>query len=199
MKRCYIITSYVEGAFPEIEDGEYIICADGGYEVAVSHGLSPDLVIGDSDSGKMPEMLLFPREKDESDTFLCLKHAVESGYSEIVIIGGIGGRLDHTMSNIQTLAHFSGRTRSITMIDEKNIVTVAENPGITIQRKTGFTISLFSLTDKCCGVTTKGLYYPLNDAEITNTYPVGLSNLFTAEEANIDIKNGKLLIVMSAE
>jgi len=216
MKKCYIITAYIEGVLPEIispQKSDFMICADGGYEIAVSFNIVPDLVIGDSDSGGMQvsttidpknnsndtDFICFPKEKDVSDTFLCVQHAVNLGFEEIIIAGGIGGRLDHTISNIQTLAHFSNAAKRITMVDEKNLITVIENSTITLPKKDGFTVSLFSLSDTCSGVRTAGLYYPLVDAELQNTYPLGLSNQFTENEAIIEVKKGKLLIVMSQE
>jgi len=230
MKKCYIITAYIEGNLSKIispQKSDFIICADGGYEIAVSFSITPDLVIGDSDSqgqwdgssflttlpshktdepspypgsctAQSPtDFIHFPREKDVSDTFLCVKHAVSLGFGEIIIVGGIGGRLDHTISNIQTLAHFSDCVKSISMTDENNFITIACNSQVTLQKKEDFTISLFSLSDKCSGVRTTGLYYPLENAELKNTYPLGLSNEFTDNEATIEVKNGKLLIAVS--
>ena len=215
MKKCYIITAYIDGDLSKIispQRSDFIICADGGYETAVSFNITPDLVIGDSDSGSMSSLsrndleraarpptnfIHFPREKDVSDTFLCVKHAISLGFGEIMIAGGIGGRLDHTISNIQTLAHFSDRVKSISMTDENNFITIACNSQVTLQKKEDFTISLFSLSDKCSGVRTTGLYYPLENAELKNTYPLGLSNEFTDNEATIDVKSGKLFIVVS--
>ena len=219
MKKCYIITAYIDGVLseiilsdkcvPEPEKKDLIICADGGYEIATSFGIEVDIVIGDADSGNVSpvltdsstvshtEFIRLQKEKDESDTFLCVNHAVNLGFEEVVIVGGIGGRLDHTISNIQTLAHFSSKLKKISMFDEKNFATVIENSQITLYKKSDFSISLFSLSEKCVGVTATGLYYPLHDAELKNSYPIGLSNEFSDEKATIEVKCGKLLIIMS--
>ena len=207
MKKCYVITSHIEGDPKKIiapSAHDLIICADGGYEIAVSIGITPDFIIGDSDSGEMQpaygsktKVIRFPTDKDESDTYLCVKHAVDLGFKDIVIAGGIGGRLDHTISNIQTLAHFSNKA-NIALVDENEFVTVVENSSVTLQKRDGFFVSLFSLSDKSIGVTTKGLAYPLDNAELNNSYPVGLSNEFIAPEAIVEVKSGKLLIIMSA-
>ena len=209
MKTSYIITSYIEGGFANlssIDESDFVICADGGYEIALSQNIMPDIVIGDSDSGKMQpvkpgktKFIHHEKEKDESDTFLCVKHAVELGFKEITILGGIGGRLDHTISNIQTLAHFTNLTDSIFLKDEGNLVTVIENSKVALSKTEGFALSLFSLSDKCSGVTVKGLKYPLKNAELNNSYPIGLSNGFIGDRASIEVKNGKLLIVLSKE
>jgi len=222
MKKCFIITAYFDGDLSRFlsqlmqnEHSAFIICADGGYELALSCGIVPNLVIGDADSGSMTsdaatvqqadilkslnktEFIRIKREKDESDTFVAVQHAVNSGFESIDIIGGIGGRLDHTISNIQTLAHFSSHTKQITMADDANFITIVENSSITLLKKENFFISLFSFSDICSGVTTTGLYYPLENATLRNAYPLGLSNEFTDAEATIKVEHGKLLVLMS--
>jgi thiamine pyrophosphokinase len=207
MKKCLVITAYIEGtlseALPE-EAPDFTICADGGYDIALTLGLAPDLVIGDADSAMAPpgpesgaRFICFPREKDESDTFLCVKHAVNLGFEDITIAGGIGGRLDHTISNIQTLAYFSNRVKRIALRDERNYVTVIEDARLSLPEAEGFSVSLFSLSDECGGVTVEGLLFPLRDTTLKNDCPVGLSNVFTSREAFIEVKKGKLLVVMS--
>ncbi|MCL1981812.1 MAG: thiamine diphosphokinase [Clostridiales bacterium] len=208
MRKCYVITSYIEGDLSELVspgESDFVICADGGYEAALICGIAPGIVIGDADSGSMREMpggaevVRFPQEKDESDTYLCVEHAARMGFGEVVIVGGLGGRLDHTVANLQTLGHFSGTFERITIVDGKNTATVIENAELTIQKKEGFALSLFSLSDTCSGVTTKGLRYPLKDAKLKSTYPLGLSNRITGSEASVKVKNGRLLVVMSSD
>ena len=209
MRTCCIITAYFEGDLQKLVSKlkpGYLICADGGCELATSAGIIPDIVIGDADSGQMSgppdgktEFLRFPQEKDESDTFLCIKHAISLGFNEITVAGGIGGRLDHTISNIQTLAHFSGADRRISAIDENNFFTIIENSEIKLSKGDYSYISLFSLSDSCTGVTAEGLYYPLDEAVLRNDYPLGLSNRFTGDAVTVKVENGKLLIIMSKE
>jgi len=213
MGKCYIITAYIEGNLKELlpaTSSDFIICADGGYELALAHGIVPHAVIGDADSGKMsalvnkntsvlisPEFVHFEQEKDVSDTFLCVEHAITLGFADIAIIGGIGGRLDHTISNIQTIAKFSSADVKITMRDEANFITIVSNSSITIKKEENFSLSLFSFSDFCSGITTTGLYYPLENATLQNAYPLGLSNEFVNEVATIEVTQGKLLVIMS--
>jgi len=224
MKKCYIITAYIEGNLKELlpeGNSHFIICADGGYEIAMSCGLVPNIVIGDADSGLMsllseqnntrntsdpkvnksnvnnPEFVHFEQEKDVSDTFLCVEHAINLGFDEIEIIGGIGGRLDHTISNIQTIAKFSSAQTKIMMRDEANFITVVCDSSITLKKEENFSLSLFSLSDMCSGITTTGLYYPLENATLQNSYPLGLSNEFSDKVATIHVKQGKLMLIMS--
>ena len=208
-RRCYIITAYLEGALTAIiapDASDYIICADAGYEKALAAGLRPDLVIGDFDSTKIiaPDgartaFIRHPIQKDESDTFLCVKHAVDQGFRDIIIAGGLGGRLDHTVSNLQTLARFAEKGRTIALTDAKNTAAVLTDSSVTIPKKEGLCLSLFSLSDVSAGVTTEGLRYPLRNATLTNTYPIGLSNEFSAEEARVEVRSGKLLVVLSGD
>jgi thiamine pyrophosphokinase len=210
MKKCYIITAYIEGNLNKLlpfDNANFIICADGGYEIALSHNIIPNIVIGDCDSGAMSralksdanitEFIHFAQEKDVSDTFLCVEHAIKLGFEIIEIIGGIGGRVDHTISNIQTMAKFSSASKKITMRDESNFISVVTDSSITIKKEETFSISLFSFSDVCNGIKTTGLYYPLENATLRNSYPLGLSNEFSGDEATIEVKQGQLLVIMS--
>ena len=210
MKKCYIITAYIEGNINELlplNSSAFVICADGGYEIALSHSITPHVVIGDADSGKMSqlvnnsktEFVYFKQEKDVSDTFLCVEYAISLGFNEIEIIGGIGGRLDHTISNIQTIAKFSSDSIKLTMRDGANFITVVSDSSITIKKEENFSLSLFSFSDICSGITTTGLQYSLTNATLQNSYPLGLSNEFVENVATIEVKQGKLLVVMSKQ
>ncbi len=113
MKRCIIITAYINGEIREITDikeTDYIICTDRGYELALSENIAPNVVLGDFDSseGIIPDIpkgkiLTFPVEKDDTDTMLALKHALPMKFDRIIIVGGLGGRLDHTVANLHSL------------------------------------------------------------------------------------------------
>src|SRR5665648_310101 len=103
MCKCYIITSYLNGDLSSIlhkKNGDFLICADNGYSVAKDNGIVPDLIIGDFDSIKIDlpsdiEVIKLPVEKDVTDTLACVKYAINECFKDIIILGGIGGRLDH--------------------------------------------------------------------------------------------------------
>lgn len=207
MSRCIIITSYIEGNlsdFLHIASNDFIICADGGYQYARRAGITPHLLMGDFDSitEEVPshiETRTFSREKDDTDTGLCVKAAIESGYQDILIVGGLGGRFDHSVANLQTMASAAAQIKSVAMIDEKNFVTILINSRINIPRKTGYHLSLFSFSEKCQGVSVSGVHYPLSHYTMTNQFPLGVSNEFEADEAIISVENGTLLIVLSSD
>lgn len=201
-KRCVVITAYCEGD-PNLaygpEPGDFILCADGGWKLAEKLGVKPDLVIGDFDSSEAPEgenIERHPVMKDDTDTMLCLKHGMKLGYDRFLFVGGFGGRLDHTLANLQTLNYAAVRGVHAEICDGNCRATVVCNGTVRIPRRPG-KLSLFSMGDRCTGITTSGLLYPLDNGELTNTFPLGVSNEYTADEATVTVKDGILLIVQT--
>jgi thiamine pyrophosphokinase len=187
----------------DIQSGDFVICADNSFNTAIAQGIIPDLIIGDFDTGAPivfpdnTEVIRFPVEKDDSDTMLCIKEAVHRGFTSITVAGGISGRLDHTFANIQTLAYGKSIGADITFADGENEMLLM-NPGkLTLAKKEGCSLSVFSYGDRANGITLTGVKYPLTDGELTNLFPLGLSNEITAEHAEISFDEGKLLIICS--
>jgi thiamine pyrophosphokinase len=115
-------------------------------------------------------------EKDDTDTMICLKYGMEKGFDDFYILGGLGGRLDHTIANLQTLSFALDHDKSVWILDGKNRATL-RNPGsIVIKKLQGHYISLFSYGESCGGVTIKGVKYPLENHLLTNSFPLGVSN-----------------------
>ena len=109
MKRCFIFSAGTYfGLRERPQSGDLVLAADAGYEVCRREGIVPDLVLGDFDSMEQPKdaenVLRVPVEKDDTDTMLAVKTALENGCDTIYLYGGTGGkRLDHTLANLQTL------------------------------------------------------------------------------------------------
>jgi len=210
MKRAVIITSYLNYNinFGETLNSEdYVICTDGGYDIALEHGINVDLLLGDFDSIKnsLPKNVKiekFKPEKDFTDLDLALKSAVESGYDEVIIIGGIGGRLDHTVANLQLLSHYNDYFDRLSMLDGKNkcfILDAGKCHELTLPQKADSYFSVFSLSEQCTGVTITGAKYNVTDHTFTRSFPLGVSNEFQEKSTAISIKDGTLLIVISAK
>lgn len=208
VKKIIIITSYIEKKFDmkaSISSEDLIICADGGYDIAASEGIRPHLVIGDLDSIKssIPDDIKINRfnpEKDFTDLELALKTAAETDCRAVEIWGGMGGRLDHTIANIQLLSKYTASFDSLVMKDGQSLcfaVCGRNDLSVEIPASKNCYLSLFSLTEKCCGVCIDGVKYPLSDHTLVNTFPLGVSNEFTKEKAVLSLKNGTLLIVIS--
>ncbi len=207
MKKCLIITSYIEGELSELIHGETfdcILCADGGYDYAKKSCITPDFLIGDFDSLKsnIPSdirTITFPSEKDDTDTGLCLKTALQMGCRDILIAGGLGGRFDHSMANIQLMLGAADKTDRIALKDRRNYCTVLRNGELRLPKKEGEYLSVFSLTKESRGVSLSGVKYPLSDYTLTSTFPLGVSNEYKEDFAYIHVKDGVLLIVLSRD
>ena len=205
IKRCIIITALVDCALSEIykkQEGDYIICADGGIDVAEENDIIPDIVLGDLDStdcvDKKYKFKRFPKEKDDTDTCLCLKYGLSLGYRDFIIIGGIGGRLDHTYANIQTLSYALAQGADARILSKDSVCRMlGAGKEYIIPNKEGFYISLFSYSEKCEGITIKGTKYCLENASIANSFPLGVSNEFEGDTAFIHIEKGTLLLILS--
>lgn len=201
--RCVIFTAYLHGparqAYTPLPD-DYVLCADGGYAHAMRAGVTPQLVIGDCDGGvDIPPQLLrrAPVEKDDTDTMLCLRHAICEGYRDCLLIGGIGGRLDHTYANIQALAFAHAHGARVELRDANERVFLLENGARAIPREQGRALSIFSYSPRCEGVYESGVKYPLENATLTNAFPLGVSNTITALEARVSVHRGILLVILS--
>ncbi len=187
----------------EFSAEDFIICADNSFPKAIAENIMPHLIIGDFDTGapvKFPkgvEVKRFPVEKDDADSMLCVKEAAARGYTEITVVGGMGGRLDHTFANIQMLAYGAERGLCIRLADGENEAFLMRPGKITLPRKSGFSLSLFSYDAEASGISLSGVKYPLSGGTLTNRFPLGLSNEITDEYAEIALGNGLLLIIIS--
>lgn len=211
-ERCVIITAH-HAVFPfdprEIREKDVIYCADGGYLAAQEAGLIPQLLIGDFDSltasdlaKTLPpscEVIRLVPEKDDTDTMMCLKEGLGRGFHQFLIIGGLSGRLDHTMANLQTLAYATEAGALLRIIDGPNEATMLRNSAINITRREGWKVSLFSFSSVCQGVSISGVKYPLKQAVLHNSFPLGVSNEFVEKEATIEVQEGQLLIILSQD
>ena len=177
----------------------FVIAADGGLAHLESRGITPDLIVGDFDSlGCAPEgenIVRHPVEKDDSDTMLAVKIGLERCCSTFLLYGGMGGRPDHTVANLQTLRYLASRGARGYLIGEGWVSSVIRNGRITFPAGLRGTVSVFCAGDTARGVTERGLYYPLEDGGLTGDFPLGVSNHFTGEAAEISVREGSLLVM----
>jgi len=202
--RCVVFTARCEGdvgAAYVPEENDFILCADGGWKIAQKAGVEPHCVIGDFDSSDAPEsgaVETHPVMKDDTDTMLCLKKGLALGYERFLFVGGFGGRLDHTLANLQSLHYAAVHGAQAEMNDGICRAMVVRDGAVKLARRDG-KLSLFALTDKCLGVTVRGALYPVEDGELTNAFPLGVSNDYAADEVEISVRDGALLIVQCPE
>jgi thiamine pyrophosphokinase len=178
-------------------EGDFIICADGGYEVASRLGITPHLIVGDLDSlgeKELPErvrVLRHPPVKDRSDFEIALAEAKKLRPERITVYGALGGRADHELINLLVLAHAGLPAVFVEQGAEAHNV-VGE---LVLEGKEGWTCSLAAVGGPCRGVQTRGLLYPLR-GEMLAPSSRGLSNMVTEESAGILVKKGRLLALL---
>ena len=201
-KQCLIITGGEFAPFAPPVEGEYVIACDRGYEHARRAGIRPDLVVGDLDSCRVElesgvPLRRLPVEKDDTDTLLCMKKGLAMGLDDFAIVGGFGGRLDHLLANLQSLAFAAARGASVRIESPDTEIRTLRNGSLRLPRREGYSLSVFAVDGVCRGLCIRGAKYTLEDAELRPDFPLGASNEWSAEEAEITLREGTLLIVES--
>ncbi|MCH5251874.1 MAG: thiamine diphosphokinase [Lachnospiraceae bacterium] len=183
---------------------DIVIAADGGYDYLEELGLRADFVLGDFDSVLSYDLpsdsLRYPAEKDDTDLMLAAKLGLKKGYTEFAIYGGLGGRLDHTIGNIQLLTYLSRNDATGTLYGDNYAIRVITDGTISFgkdlpENTPGNLCSVFSLSDISVNVTIQGLKYELADINLTNSFPLGISNEFTGKKAYVNVKKGTIVVL----
>ena len=199
MKECVIFcAAECDGLARPIGQDAFVIAADGGLRHTQSLNITPNAVLGDFDSlGFCPEGAnVFPVEKDDTDAMLAVRLGLRQGCGEFLLYGSLDGpRLDHTVANFQTLQFLADHGATGYLIGNTAMVTVVKNGKITFPAGLSGTISVFCMGPDAEGVTEKGLFYGLENAILTSGFPLGVSNHFTGEKAEISVENGSLLVL----
>ena len=204
MGTCLIISGGDYSPLPSFISYDYVIACDLGYEHAVRMGIRPDIMVSDFDSldrEKFPSdeipLLEFPVRKDDSDTMLAVKHALEEGYDHLIISCALGGRLDHAFANIQGMAYAAQNGALCEIISEKECLRTFTGGEMILPKKEGFSLSLYSISDKCSNVSIRGSAYDVSDITMTNTFPIGLSNYWKEDKVKVTMSDGIMLVVES--
>lgn len=210
METCYIVASMKTEYKICKKTGDFVIAADGGF--MQDTGAEPDAVIGDFDSlGFVPQgehVQVYPKQKDDTDMMLAVKLGLSKGYRKFILLGGIGGRFDHTMANVQVLAylHEHGATGAL-IGDATDIFLIGASPDagdvckdvtgdrICFPKETEGIFSVFAYGKSATGVTISGGEYETEDVTLTDAFPLGVSNSFVGKEVNISVREGRLIVV----
>lgn len=185
------------GLAEPVEAGDYILAADGGLTHLQGLGLRPDGIIGDFDSlGYVPEgAVVYPVEKDDTDSMLAVRQGLALGLSRFVIYGGLDGpRLDHTMANLQTLQFLAEHGAEGYLVGLNTLVTVVRNGSVCFPQTAEGVVSVFCMGPEATGVDISGLRYGLKNGSLTASMPLGVSNHFVGKKSEITVKNGTLLV-----
>ena len=200
-RRCVILSGGERHPLAGIRPGDSVVACDRGYAYAAAEGVRPDLVISDFDSygGRVAEdvpVRRLPTEKDDTDTMAAVRFACGEGFDEIVILCALGGRLDHTLANLQALVYAVEHGASAAIESPDTRVSALRDGTLRLPRREGFSLSVFSAADES-RVSIRGAKYELEEAVITNAFPLGASNEWRDGEAVIRCHSGVILVVES--
>jgi len=180
-------------------DVDLTIAADSGYATAQKLGITPDITMGDFDSYRdaLPtgmNVLRVACEKDVTDTMLACEYAKEHGCRYITIIGGTGGRIDHSLSNVLYLEGLRREGVRVKLTDGENTVQMILDETVTVPKPDdGGYFSVFALDT--CVVTQTGCKYPLDRAQLIRQMPYAVSNEVTGEYAAVTVEGAAILVM----
>jgi len=209
MSRCIL---FCAGEF-DIKNIDHDICSDstviavdGGVGYCRRLNIRPDIIIGDLDSASDDDvrfieesdssLIRLPHEKDDTDTIAAIKKGLELGCNEFLLYCAAGGRIDHYFANIQALMYIKYHGAEGRIIGSDTEIFIIENQTVILEAREKGTVSLFAMGDRAEGVTIKGLYYQVENAVITNDFPIGISNEFCGNRAKISVVNGALVCMI---
>lgn len=185
-----------------------VICADGGLRHTAPLGVKPDAVVGDLDSAPADliqtairqgaEVHRYPPEKDQTDTELALDLAVKSGAAEVIMLGCLGERLDHSLGNLFLLPRLVNLGLRAFLVNENNQVVITKDR-VAVSGCPGHYLSLIPLTPEVSGIKTTGLKYPLNGETLKWGEARGISNQFLFGAAEISVGEGWLMVIVARD
>lgn len=202
--KCSIVSGAPDNDFDflkkKLNDEAYIIAADSGYLKCIEVNIIPDLIIGDFDSSPIPdvdtEIMKLPAEKDFTDTFYCVRNAVELGFKEIEIFCAIGNRADHNYSNMLCLDYCRKNNVKCSIINRHNKLQLVQNEIIIDDSEYRY-FSLFAFLGDVSGLSIKGAYYELDNTDMKPCEQYAQSNCFNGCPAAISVRKGTILLIQS--
>ena len=204
MKTCYIIAGGdFDGFFDQINEEDMVIAADKGYIHAKNAGINPTMIIGDFDSSSQPEgdlVIKLNPIKDYTDTKAALMVAEDWGYKNVVVYAGLGGRESHTFSNIRNALEFKKKGINVVLKSkDKSFYIVDDQLNYDFAKEDNFYVSIFALSELVKSVDIKGLYYELNNYDLSIDDALGVSNETINKSFNISVESGYLLVIFESK
>ncbi len=188
-----------------LQADDYVIAADGGWQLAQLMGVQPSVLVADFDSMTVPtvsagvKVVTLPEEKDDTDTAFALKIGFEAGYREFLLLGCTGGRLDHWHAVLTTAAEYTRRGCDVVIADEQNEVHLLSPGAYAFPARADEKVSLFAFGETVSGLFADGLYYDITDLTLSPFNPLCVSNMCTEEDFQIVFKSGLLLLYFSKD
>ena len=182
-----------------LREDDFYICCDSGLKHREKLGIVPNLIVGDFDSYKNPHMdvktIILPCEKDDTDTVFAVKEALSRGFQDFLLVGVIGGRLDHTLGNVSLLLMLDAQGKAAMALDDFSEMQIVSDQPAQIEDRYAY-FSLLNISGTAQGITIKNAKYPLAEAEISCEYQYGISNeVLPGKYAVVTVKQGRLLLI----
>lgn len=190
---------------------DYMIAADSGMEFLRQAGLVPDMIIGDFDSVSAETLAHFKAQegiavkqlnpmKDDTDTEAAIRQAIALGAEEITLLGATGSRIDHVLGNVALLGIGLKEHVAMRLVDSHNRIRMADKPfKLRKAEQFGRYVSLIPYAGDVEGVTLKGFLYPLENYHMSSFSSLGVSNEIVEEEAEVQLREGILLVIESRD
>lgn len=199
-------TVFADGIAETPEPSDLTIAADAGWRNAQKLGITPRMLVGDFDSLGEPnvpagtEVIRVPAEKDDTDTQLAVCLALERGATDITLIAGLSGRLDHTLSTLAILEALEQKKVRSILTDGHNRVRFLRAGSLLLPRDSRFRyLSLIAATDRARGVSLDGCKYPLRNATLCRRNQYAISNEIAGVAALIAVRRGAVYVIESGD
>ena len=207
MKRCVIVSAGelcdYDRAKSFLNVGDFFIFCDGGLKHAGGLGVEPDVIVGDFDSctkedltewDGRAETVGLPREKDDTDTMFAVKLALERGYSDFLLLGAMGGRIDHALGNISILLYLNTLGKNAVIADDYSVMQIVGSKPFYIEDNCSY-FSVLTVAGDVSGVNIKNAKYPLENASLSSDFQLGISNeVLPGKVAEVSVEHGRVLV-----
>lgn len=162
--------------------------------------ITPDLLLGDFDSlHTVPDFARIrrvPVEKDDTDMMLAIKEGLGRGETEFHLYGGVGGRTDHTIANLQGLLYLADHGAQGWLYGDRERFTAIRTAASPCPPGKRGIVSVFCMGADSQGVTIEGGQYTVHDAVLTSSFPLGVSNHYVGNPVRVTVTRGSLLIAL---
>lgn len=208
-KRCVLLSA---GPFYDADilsgyllSNDFIIAADGGWLLAQKMKVTPDVLVADFDSlidSDLPdgvEVVSLPREKDVTDTAEAMRIAYEKGYHSFLLLGCLGGRLDHQQAAFAVAADYARRGCEVVLADEKNEIYFLTPSSYIYPACPHEKVSFFAFGEEVQGLFAEGLKYPITNYTLSPYDALCVSNEWVGEDACLSFKSGLLMLFFSKD
>ena len=204
--KCVVVGAAEIGNYEKIKEyleaSDFYIFCDGGLRHMESLGVEPDLIVGDFDSYPRSEavkigaeLITLPCEKDDTDTVFAVKEALARGFTDFLLVGVVGQRLDHTLGNLSVLLMLDKAGAAGKIIDDYSEMLLVSDSSAYVDDSFSY-FSVLSVGGKASGISEKNAKYAPENASISSEYQYGISNeVLPGKTAEISVKSGRLLLI----